>query len=37
MIMSVPTMILFKDGKPVKQIVGAQSKTQLLKHLEEHI
>lgn len=36
-IMSVPTMILFKDGKPVKQIVGAQSKTKLLQVLEEHI
>ena len=28
--MSIPTMLLFKDGKPVTQIVGAMSKDQLL-------
>lgn len=36
-IMSVPTMILFKGGKPVKTIVGAQSKGKLLQVIEEHI
>lgn len=29
-VMSIPTMILFKDGKPVKTIVGAQPKKALL-------
>ena len=34
-IMSIPTMILFKDGKPVKQIVGAKPKAALLNDLAE--
>ena len=29
-IMSVPTMIIFKDGQPVRQIQGFQPKPQLL-------
>ncbi|OGX36719.1 MAG: thioredoxin [Omnitrophica WOR_2 bacterium RIFCSPHIGHO2_02_FULL_52_10] len=29
-IMSIPTLILFKNGKPVEQVVGAMSKDQLL-------
>lgn len=37
-VMSIPTMILFKDGEPVEQLVGAQPKrafeTMLNKHLE---
>ncbi len=33
-IMSIPTMILFRDGKPVKTIVGAQGKAALLRELE---
>ncbi|HEX7659434.1 MAG TPA: thioredoxin [Pseudonocardiaceae bacterium] len=32
-IMSVPTMILFKGGKPMKQIIGAKPKSALLKDL----
>jgi thioredoxin 1 len=32
---SIPTMILFKDGKPVKQIVGALPKTELLAQLDD--
>jgi thioredoxin 1 len=32
-VMSIPTLILFKDGKPVKKIVGARSKTALLADL----
>ncbi len=28
-IMSIPTLVLFKDGKPVKQFVGVQSKETL--------
>jgi thioredoxin 1 len=31
--MSIPTLILFKGGKPVKKIVGARSKTALLADL----
>ncbi len=29
-IMSVPTLILFEDGKPVKQIMGAQPKQNIV-------
>lgn len=36
-IMSVPTLILFKGGKPVKTIVGAQSKSKLLDAIRDHI
>jgi thioredoxin 1 len=34
-IMSVPTMILFQGGKPVKQIVGAKPKAALLNDLAD--
>ncbi|GGM66730.1 thioredoxin [Longimycelium tulufanense] len=34
-IMSVPTMILFQGGEPVKQIVGAKPKQALLTDLAE--
>jgi thioredoxin 1 len=33
--MSIPTMILFKDGKPIKTIVGAKGKAALLKDLAD--
>ena len=33
-VMSIPTLILFQGGKPVKQIVGAKAKAALLKDLE---
>ena len=36
-IMSIPTLILFKDGKPVKQIVGAKPKAALLNDLSDVI
>ena len=36
-IMSIPTLILFKDGQPVKQIVGAKPKAALLKDLSDVI
>lgn len=36
-VMSVPTMILFSGGKPVKQIVGAKPKAALLADLSEHL
>lgn len=32
-VMSIPTMILFQGGKPVKQIVGAKGKAALLEDL----
>ncbi|EME15538.1 MULTISPECIES: thioredoxin [Rhodococcus] len=34
-VMSIPTMILFQGGKPVKQIVGAKGKAALLKELSD--
>jgi thioredoxin len=34
-VVSIPTMILFKDGKPVKRIVGAKGKAALLRELED--
>jgi len=34
-IMSIPTLILFKDGKPVNQFVGVQSKDTLVRHIEK--
>ena len=36
-VMSVPTMILFKGGEPVKQIVGAKAKAALLADLADYI
>lgn len=33
-IMSIPTLLLFKDGKIVNQMVGAMSKDQLLSKLK---
>ena len=32
-VVSIPTMILFKDGQPVKRIVGAKGKAALLREL----
>ena len=32
-IMSIPTIIIFKQGKPAKQLVGLTPKEELLKHL----
>ncbi len=34
-VVSIPTMILFKDGQPVKRIVGAKGKAALLRELSE--
>ena len=34
-VVSIPTLILFKDGQPVKRIVGAKSKSALLKELAD--
>ncbi len=36
-VMSIPTLILFKDGAPAKRIVGAKGKAQLLADLAEYL
>jgi thioredoxin 1 len=36
-VMSIPTLIVFQDGKPVKRMVGAKGKGQLLQELAEFI
>ncbi|MFR9805850.1 thioredoxin [Pseudonocardia sp. RS010] len=36
-VMSIPTMILFKDGRPVKTIVGAKPKAALLSDLSDYL
>jgi thioredoxin 1 len=36
-VMSIPTMILFKGGEPVKQIVGAKPKAALLQDLAGYL
>ena len=36
-VQSIPTMVLFKSGQPVKTIVGAKPKHVLLKELAEWI
>jgi thioredoxin 2 len=36
-IRSIPTLILFKDGRPVETLVGAMSKNALLESLGPHL
>ncbi len=36
-VMSIPTLILFKDGQVLARIVGAKSKRQLLDDLQPHL
>jgi thioredoxin 1 len=36
-VVSIPTLILFKDGQPVKRIVGAKGKTALLRELSDAV
>lgn len=36
-IMSIPTMIIFKKGQPVEQIVGLQPKEALVNKLKAHL
>ena len=36
-VMSIPTLILFKDGQPVDQRIGALTKNQLQDFINEHI
>jgi thioredoxin 1 len=36
-VMSIPTMILFKDGEPATRITGSRGKGQLMGELEPHL
>jgi len=36
-VLSIPTLILFKGGEPVKQIVGAKPKAALLRDLADYL
>jgi thioredoxin 2 len=36
-IRSIPTLVLFKDGRPVETLVGAMSKQALLERLQSHL
>ena len=36
-VMSIPTMILFKNGQEVQRIVGARPKAWLYKNIKEHL
>jgi len=36
-VMSIPTLLVFREGQPVKRIVGAKGKGQLLQDLSEFI
>ncbi len=36
-VMSIPTLILFKDGEPQVRLVGAKGKAQLLQEISRHL
>ncbi len=36
-VMSIPTLILFKDGEPKVRLIGAKGKGQLLQELAEYL
>ena len=36
-VLSIPTLIVFKDGQPQKRLVGAKGEAQLLQELSEFI
>ncbi len=36
-VMSIPTLLIFKNGQPVEQIVGALPKPQLLTKIKPHL
>jgi thioredoxin 1 len=36
-VMSVPTLILFKDGEPVSRLIGAKPKGQLLEEIAPYL
>ena len=36
-VMSIPTLIVFKDGEPVDKVVGFQPKRNLAEVLDKHL
>ena len=36
-VMSIPTLILFKDGEPQLRLIGAKGKSQLVQELEAYL
>ncbi|NPV06636.1 MAG: thioredoxin [Anaerolineae bacterium] len=36
-VMSIPTLVLFKDGQPVERLVGAMPKSGILSQLQKHL
>lgn len=36
-VMSIPTLIVFKDGQPVDKVIGFQPKEQLMATLSKHL
>jgi thioredoxin 1 len=36
-VMSIPTLMLFKDGKEIARVVGARGKDALLKEIDPHV
>jgi thioredoxin 1 len=36
-VLSIPTIIVFRDGEPVRRITGAKSKKALLKDLTDYL
>jgi thioredoxin 1 len=36
-VMSIPTLLVFRDGEPVKRIVGAKGKAQLIEDLADFL
>ena len=36
-VMSIPTLILFKDGQPATRVIGAKGKGQLLAEISPHL
>ncbi len=36
-VMSIPTLIVFQDGEPVRRMIGAKGKGQLLQELSDYI
>jgi len=36
-VMSIPTLLLFKDGEPVQRLIGAKPKGQLLQEISAHL
>jgi thioredoxin 1 len=36
-VMSIPTLMLFKDGQEIARVVGARGKDALLKEIDPHV